>query len=324
VGRPHLLPEEQMHTFWCFDQAMQFLKTRDPSAPYFLKISVIDPHPPLTPPAFYYQRYIDRKIPSPVVGDWAPNFGGPQKGLATDASEIHLPEQDMRCARAAYYGMINFVDDQVGRLMQFEANEAREWFIIFTSDHGEMLGDHNLYRKTWPYEASARIPFLVRAPDSWDLPGEQVCESPVGLQDVMPTILDATGVDIPDTCTGKSLLPIIRGDATAVRDFLHGEHSGCYRNDQGNHFLTDGHEKYIWYSQTGVEQLFDLDADPHETVNLADKPNAQNTLGAWRAKLVVILDGRPEGFTDGKSLVPGRPHGTLLPGYDPDAQYPFL
>ena len=65
VGRPHHLPEEQMHTFWCVDRAMDFLRKRDPSAPFFLNLSFIDPHPPLTPPAPYYDRYIDRSLPDP-------------------------------------------------------------------------------------------------------------------------------------------------------------------------------------------------------------------------------------------------------------------
>ena len=84
--------------------------------------------------------------------------------------------------------MINFVDDQVGRLIQY-AGGLKNCLTVFTSDHGEMLGDHNLFRKTWPYEASARIPFLMRAPQKWGYPKEITCESPVGIQDIMPTIL---------------------------------------------------------------------------------------------------------------------------------------
>ena len=149
VGRPHHLPEEQMHTFWCIDRALSFLQKRDPTVPFFLNISFIDPHPPLTPPAHYYQRYIHRDIPPPVVGDWAPKFEGAQKGLDPNAWEICLDDHDMRCARAAYYGMINFIDDQIGRLIQYTGG-LKDCLVIFTSDHGEMLGDHNLYRKTWP------------------------------------------------------------------------------------------------------------------------------------------------------------------------------
>lgn len=323
VGRPHHLPEEQMHTFWCIDRALNFLRKRDPTVPFFLNISFIDPHPPLTPPAHYYQRYIERDLPPPVVGDWAPKFDGAQKGLNPNAWEICLDAHDMHCARAAYYGMINFIDDQIGRLIQCTGG-MRDWFVIFTSDHGEMLGDHNLYRKTWPYEASARVPFLMRAPAKWGYPQESVCQSPVGLQDIMPTLLDVAGIEIPDTCTGKSLLPVMRGETDRVRDCLHGEHSGCYEYKHGNHYITDGQHKYIWYSQTGQEHLFNLQEDPHETRDLARLNEAETLLTPWRNRLIEFLRDRPEGFTDGTKLIAGQPHNALLPDYEPDATYPYL
>jgi len=322
VGRPHHLPEEQMHSFWVVDRAMEFLQKRDPEAPFFLNISFIDPHPPLTPPEFYYQRYIQREIPPPVVGDWAPEFAGPEKGLSPNAGTIRLPEQDMQCTRAADYGMVNFIDDQLGRLFQF-APYLRDSLVIYTADHGEMLGDHNMYRKTWPYEPSARIPYLVRAPESWGLPEETVCRTPVGLQDVMPTVLDAAGLDVPETCTGQSLLPVLRGEADRVRGLLHGEHAGCYDYADGNHFLVDGRFKYVWYSQTGREHLFDLAQDPQELHDLALGADGDAALQPWRTRLMEVLADRPEGFTDGTRLIVGQPHKPYFDGYDPDQTYPF-
>ena len=322
IGRPHHLPEEQMHTFWCIDRAMDFLQKRDPTVPFFLNISLIDPHPPLTPPALYYDRYIQRNLPDPVIGDWAPEFDGPQKGLDPNAWQICLDEHDMHCSRAAYYGMINFIDDQIGRLIQYSG--LNNCLTIFTSDHGEMLGDHNLFRKTWPYEASARIPFLIRAPEKWGYPEEITCKTPVGIQDIMPTILDAASIDIPDTCTGKSLLPVMQGDTDHVREFLHGEHAGCYEYDHGNHYITDGHHKYIWYSQTGEEHLFNLDEDPDEMCDITRNPNSETEIQPWRNRLIEFLKDRPEGFTDGTHLIPGQPHEELLPGYTPEATYPYL
>ena len=183
-------------------------------------------------------------------------------------------------------------------------------------------GDHNLFRKTWPYEASARIPFLIRAPKKWGYPEEITCKSPVGIQDIMPTILDAASIDIPDTCTGKGLLPVLQGDTDHVREFLHGEHAGCYEYDHGNHYITDGHHKYIWYSQTGEEHLFNLDEDPHEMRDITRNPNSE--IQPWRNRLIEFLKDRPEGFTDGTHLIPGQPHEELLPDYDPEATYPHL
>ncbi|MAE61898.1 MAG: arylsulfatase [Planctomycetaceae bacterium] len=332
VGRPHVLPEEQTHTFWCFDQGMQFLERRDPSCPFFLNISTIDPHPPLTPPGFYYERYIGRDLPEPIVGDWAEetiadwgvSFDGPTRGLSPDASEIHLDAEAMRCARAGYYGLCNFIDDQIGRFMQSFAGRYPNTLFIFTSDHGEMLGDHHLFRKCFPYEASARVPMAVRGPRDWDCPDGVVCDTPVDLQDIMPTCLDAAGVDIPEMCTGRSLLPIIRGETDRVRDTLHGEHAACYRPGHAMQFLTDDRYKYIWYTQTGREQLFDLSNDPDEVHDLARTGDAAGRLDPWRKRMIDVLKDRGEGFTDGRELVAGREHGLFVAGYDPNEMHGFL
>lgn len=324
VGRPHHLPEHQMHSFWCINQAMEFLQKRDPTVPFFLNISFIDPHPPFTPPPCYYDRYINRDLPSPVVGNWAKPYDAAQAGLSPNAFEGAITPQAMQCTRAGYYGMINFIDDQIGRLMQYARNIFNESLVIFTSDHGEMLGDHNLFRKGWPYESSARVPYLIRAPLSWGLPDQAVCSSPVGLQDIMPTILDAAGLDIPDSCTGHSLAPILRGQATSVRQVLHGEHAGTYADYAANQYITDGHYKYIWFANTGQEQLFCLDNDPNETHDLAPVQSEQDTMAKWRKTMIGFLAGRPEGFTDGKQLITGKSTGHLITGYEPDKAYPFL
>ena len=324
VGRPHILPEEQMHSFWVVNQAMEFIAKREPSTPFFLNISFIDPHPPFTPPVDYYNRYVERDLPSPVVGDWAGEFDGPRRGFAPDTYFMDVPETDMHTTRAAYYGMVNFIDDQLGRLYQFARQTLDDTLIVMSADHGEMLGDHHRFRKLVPYEAAARIPYIVRAPRSWGIAEGTVCESPVGLQDVMPTILDAVGLDVPESCTGKSLMPVVRGEATGVRDVLHGEHSGDYTNEHGHQFLTDDRYKYIWHTQTGREHLFDLVQDPLELHDLALEPDAESQLAPWRNKMIGVLNGRPEGFTDGEKLITRRKHVPVMPGYDPDRPFPFL
>ena len=88
--------------------------------------------------------------------------------------------------------------------------------------------------------------------------------------------------------------------------------------------MTDGHHKYVWYSQTGREHLFDLDGDPMELRDLALQPNTDMQLDPWRRRLIELLKGRPEGASDGDQLLVGKPHNAYLPGYDPSATYPFL
>ena len=331
AARPDTLDERKKHSYWIASKAIEFLsRQRDPSCPFFLNVSFFDPHTPFIPPKGHWDRYINRETPAAAVGDWARDFGGPQKGLGPFAPHAHIDAQDLHECRAAYYATVHFVDDQVGRILKcvssFQKGRIvpRDTLIVFISDHGEMLGDHHMFSKTFPYEASARIPFLVRAPHRYGFPEEIICDTPVGLQDVMPTILDAVDLPVPDTCTGKSLVPILRGESARVRDILHGEHSGHADPDHATQFLVSDEHKYIWYTHSGREQLFDLENDPDELKDLALTEDAENRLQPWRDKMIEFLNGRPEGFTDGKNLLPGRPHDHVFPDYQPDSIYPFL
>jgi len=325
IGRPGHLREQETHTWWCVERAINFLQTeRDPTAPFFLNVSIFDPHPPLVPPEWYYNRYIDRDLPDPVIGDWAED-PGEARGYSPSATRIHLDRDQMRCCRAAYYGTINFVDDQIGRLMQYlrRSGLAGDTFILFTSDHGEMLGDHHLYRKCWPYEASSHVPYLVQPPSSWELnPGRS--DAAVGLQDVMPTLLDAAGVEVPESCTGRSLLPILRGERDRVREHLHLEDSGTYTSEDGYHALVDERYKYVWYSQRPCEHLFDLREDPEECHDLALAADAEERLPPWRKRLAAVIDNRPEGFVRDGELVRGRPHAEMVPDYEDGRFFPYL
>jgi arylsulfatase A-like enzyme len=139
----------------------------------------------------------------------------------------------------------------------------------------------------------------------------------------MPTLLDAAGLPIPDSVTGASALPLLR-DASAApaawRAALHGEHQQRYPRFGGMHYLTDGRTKYVWFSQTGEELLFDLLADPREEHNLAGTAGQAGRLHEQRERLVEWLRDRPEGFVEGGQLVAGRPHGPTVPGVvDPRA-----
>ena len=115
-----------------------------------------------------------------------------------------------------YYGNITFIDHQIGRVLyELRHRDPQAYsntLIIFTSDHGDMMGDHHHWRKTYAYEGSARIPFIVKYPDTWrDVERGMKYDHPVELRDVMPTLLDAAEVDIPASVDGRSLLDIARG-----------------------------------------------------------------------------------------------------------------
>ena len=181
--------------------------------------------------------------------------------------------------------------------------------VILTSDHGEMLGDHYLWRKSLPYEGSARIPLLLRAPERFGIKRGSAVDKPVCLEDIMPTVLDMAGVEIPDTVDGQSLLSVCRGEDAPWRPYVHIECTGGL----GNQALTDGKEKYIWFVGDGREQFFDLTKDPRECHDLSADPEMKDRVSYWRDLLVQELKDRPEGFSDGERLIAGRPYPSILP-----------
>lgn len=308
---PH---DEALHqTNWTVNEAVRFLRNRDPSCPYFLTVSFLAPHPPLVPPAFYMDRYLRQDLPAPVIGDWAvpPDDGG--RGRDVSDMRVDLTGEALRSCRAAYYGLINHVDDQMRRLLNpvEDLIDRENTVVIFTSDHGEMLGDHHFFRKSLPYEPSARIPLLISAPPSFALEAGQVIDRPAALEDIMPTALDFAGVEIPDCVDGRSLLPLMRGEDVVWRDHLHIEHSEGM-NEYPHHTLTDGREKFIWFTNTGEMQFFDLTDDPRECCNRIADPACAGRVAHWHAAMIAELRDRPEGFTDGHALIAGRPYPTRI------------
>jgi len=306
TARPWHIEEDLHPTNWTMHEALRFLRDSDASRPFFLVVSFLAAHPPFLPPAFYLERYIRTGVPEPVVGDWAvpPPDGG--KGMDVSSNRVNLRGEALLCARAGYYGLLNRLDDQIRRLLnpvrRIDRLKGDNTVVLLTSDHGEMLGDHYLWRKTVPYEPSARIPLLVRAPQRFGIRPGTVVREPVGLEDIMPTCLELAGAPIPESVEGRSFLPLLRGEKVAWREHMHIEHAPMH------HTLTDGREKYIWFVADGREQFFRLTADPQECHDLARKPEETGRMAYWRGALINKLKNRSEGFTDGTRLIPGRPY----------------
>ncbi|KIL41335.1 arylsulfatase [Gordoniibacillus kamchatkensis] len=307
MARPWHLEERLHPTNWTVTQSIDFLRRRDPRKPFFLYTSFVRPHPPFDPPEAYLDLYDNLELPEPPVGDWAAAGDPERHGLNPVTAKGIVPAARLRRARAAYYALITHVDHQLGRLFQAmeEYGVLHNTLIVFTSDHGELLGDHRLFRKTLPYEGSANVPLIVADPGGkLGLARRSTRYEVAELRDVMPTLLDAAGAAIPESVDGSSLLPLARGEAPAGwRDALHGEHEA---GERSVHYMTDGRDKYIWYSQTGEEQLFDLVQDRQETVNLAPHPGHAPRLERWRKRLTEELDGREEGYVQQGKLTAGR------------------
>ena len=304
TARPWHMDEGLHHTNWTVNLALEFLRKRDPSCPFFLVVSFVAAHPPLIPPAFYLERYLRTGVPEPPIGDWAtpPQHDGLGGGVS--ARKVKLTGEALLSARAGYYGLINHVDDQIHRLLNNITGVDRmtdnNTIVIFCSDHGEMLGDHYAWAKSLPYEGAARIPLLIRAPERFGIKPATVVDAPVGLEDIMPTVLEMAGVSIPTTVEGKSLLPLMQGKQVAWRPWIHIE----YQYGTGFQCLTDGRQKYIWFTDDGREQFFDLVADPQERRNLIHASDRAERIAWWRSQLVETLTGRPEGYSDGQRLLP--------------------
>ncbi|MCC6305808.1 MAG: sulfatase-like hydrolase/transferase [Rhodobacteraceae bacterium] len=318
TARPWPWDETLHQTNWTVAEGLRFLRDRDPSSPYFLVVSFLAPHPPLVPPAFYMERYRRLPAPPPVIGDWArpPEGGGRGRDIAD--LRVDLRGEALAAARAAYWGLINHVDDQLRRLLTpvDDPIDRANTVIVFTSDHGEMLGDHHFWRKSLPYEGAAHIPLAIAAPPRFGLPAGQVVDRPVALEDIMPTVLDLCGVPLPGGLDGASLAPFLRGERPPWRPHLHIEHAEGI-NDLPHQTLTDGREKFVWFTADGREQFFDLRADPTECRDLIGSPAHAGRVDHWRRALVAELAGRPEGFTDGVRLIPGRPFPDLIAGPRP-------
>jgi len=306
VTRPWVYDDMLHPMAWITTQSIDFLRRRDPTRPFFLYTSYHRPHPPLDPPAEYFRMYETRELPPPVVGDWNSDFFRYDRGL--DSPVPREPVQRER-ARRAYYAQITFIDHQINRLIDalWTHDALDNTVIIFFGDHGEMLYDHGMVGKGAPYDSSARVPLLVRLPHAMGGLRRATVDAPVEMRDLLPTLCELAGVGVPETVEGRSLLPFCRDERPAWRDAIHGEHSFGALSNQ---WLTDGRWKYTWFSQIGLEQLFNLQDDPQETHDLAAEH--PDLVAAWRARLVEALTGREEGYVQDGQLVVGRPAQAIL------------
>lgn len=305
VARPWDKPEHLHPTNFIVTQAIDFLRRRDPRKPFFLFLSFHRPHPPYDPPTWAFEQYLQQPMPEVPVGDWTHHFDNYAEPLNPECSVGGIDPRVLHRARAGYYGHMTHIDHQLNRFLEVleERELAHHSYVCFVSDHGEMMGDHHLFRKAVPYEGSARVPLILKGPRDSGIERRGIHNEVVELRDVLPTLLDCAGLPIPESVEGRSFLPIARGGQVSVREHLHGEHTWINGSVQ---WITDGHEKYIWFVRTGLEQLFDLDSDPQELHDLAPDATAVGRLAHWRQVLIEELRDREEGFTDGQRLIPGR------------------
>lgn len=303
VARPWMYEERLHPTNWVTDRSIDFLRRRDRRKPFFLMASYLRPHPPFDAPQWFFDLYRDKELTPPAVGDWADADRRKKLGRFVDADTGSCDEELMRQAQIGYYACISHLDNQIGRLLDGLKDDGsyQDTVILFTSDHGELLGDHYTFRKTRPYQGSVQIPLLIA-----NAPGVRpgtVCDRLVELRDILPTLVELAGGEAPEGIDGSSVL------RENHREYLHGEHSG---GDLGNQYIVTKTDKYCWFMDSGAEQYFRLDQDPRELHDAIEDPDCQERIGYLRECLMKELSGREEGYTDGKSLLPGRGQRSCL------------
>ena len=222
------------------------------------------PHPPITPLQQYFERYARRRVPEPVRSQWSECFEDLPHALKIVRSFWPQLSGDQRDdVLRAFYAQCTHIDHQLRLVIATLREEGLldDTILMLASDHGDMLGGHGLYAKRVMLEDSARIPMvLVGTKDSPVVPESAVDDRLVGLNDVMPTLLELAGIPVPDTCDGR---PMTGPDK---RDMIYGE---ALEGDMAMRMVRDERYKLIWYPTGNAFQLFDLQADSDETQNLA-------------------------------------------------------
>jgi len=304
VPQRSLIPEEHHGTKWVADKTISFLLANGGRQPFFLWTSWIAPHPPFDVSDRFAEMYKDADLPKPH------QTKTPLAALTQENAMMgDLPDENyVRGMRDVYYGAISMVDEQVGRILDTleQIGQLDNTLIIFTSDHGELLGDYGLYQKWNPYDSCARIPFIVRYPKKL-APGS-VYESFVDLNDILPTVLDLVDLEYPADypLPGESLFT---ETPTKDRDWQYVEYA------EGNRrwiSIRNESHKYNYYYGGGFEQLFDLVADPHETTNLLHDqypPEVAVIRERMRAKLIEYERAWGlEGYVGDDDLKIGEPY----------------
>jgi choline-sulfatase len=255
--------------------------------PFALCVGFVAPHFPFIVPEPYFSMYY------PEFGDLPSNPPGHLDNLPAAADRLRRmfgfdgnSEEDIRCARAAYYGLITYLDDKIGKLLDAleETGLAQNTVVIHTSDHGESLGEHGLWRKMNFYEQSARVPLQIAWPGH--IEGGQRIAGATSLVDVTATILDAGGAELDQVAAmqldGDSLLPLMQGDPGEWKDEAFSEHL-AHGTDRARAMIRRGRWKLCYSHGTPPDiELYDLESDQGEFDNLADHAEHR----AIRAELV--------------------------------------
>jgi arylsulfatase A-like enzyme len=267
-------------TTWCADQAIAFMREQR-KGPWLMSVNPFDPHPPFDPPAEYLVRMQVDQMPLPLFQEEELESQLDFAGVDFQTERPVSPHSyDARRMVAAYYAQIELIDDQVGRMIDAlqESGQRENTIVIFTSDHGEMLGDHGLLWKGCRfYEGLVHVPLILAWPGQWQ--SGLRSEALVELVDIVPTLLQVCGLDVSQRIQGHSLVPILSGAVSphTLRPFVRSEYHDALDRPHASHanMIYNGRYKLVAYHGQDVGELYDLAKDPNEYVNLWDHAQAR-------------------------------------------------
>lgn len=314
------IPREHAQSTWIADRSISFLREHQRyrgEKPFFLWSSWIAPHPPFAPCEPYASMYRPSAMPAPAFPERSlASLPSPAWSERARLDDAHHDPDRLRSMKALYYGQVSHIDDGIGRILAELARLGLDGntVVIFASDHGEMLGDHGLGHKSVPYEGSLRIPMMLRWPGRTE--AGRVCDDPVGLTDIFPTMLDGLGLSYPsnfDRPAGQSLISKAGGGLAATRDAFIAEFGSGSRRWLA---LRSKTHKYAIWATGGREELYDLAADPQERTNLAKTDTALATRFRERVLAWERTQGLAQSFESGRFRVYEEPP---VPTRDPRA-----
>jgi choline-sulfatase len=286
----HFNKDEQIH-----QAALEYLAEKDAASdPFFCCVSYHAPHNPFWIPEQFRAEFKDQPLPIPMIPEGVQTCHGPMDKWLNDfhyVDEIQdrLMEQgNLRWLYETFYGMVFDVDRRIGELLTLLENQglSRKTAIIFTGDHGDMMGHRGMIQKRYFYERSVRIPLIFSFPGHWKQ--ETRLAAPVSLIDLLPTFAELTEAPLPDDLPGTSLMPSLEmGSEPAERTIFceyHGEgvHAPCFMAVWQNY-------KYI-YVHKHEERLYDVKNDPYEFHNLIDEKKHSNIISKMKQSLCSEFD----------------------------------
>ena len=267
--------KESFSTDWLANRTIDFINTNKAN-PFCYMVSFPDPHGPNTVRKPYDTMYKDVNVPIPVSVNkprsQTPRWAAGDPKITADTVRLLMPK---------YYGMIKCLDDNIGRILDAlrENGQIDNTIIVFTSDHGDLCGEHGRLNKGVPYEGSARIPFLFYCPGK--IPAGTIVNQALSCVDFVPTLFALTGDKLPKGVDGRDASALFRGSKNQWEDIAF-----IRSTSTGKPWLAAITDRYkIIYSALGDPWLFDLKTDPDELHNAFTKPNAQRIVKRLTAKL---------------------------------------